>query len=380
MQAQRYFRVVETGSLADVGRERAVQQDSLGYVIIPDRSDTRSLAWRKGHLYVLADGVGGSQSGEIASRLAVETVIEDFYCSQDLEIETGLKKTITSAHDRICTEGQRRQLAKMQTTVVCAAIVGEYVYVAHVGDSRAYLLRSGAIVARTVDHAEGRSLITRSLGGSHDAAPDVAQYEIADGDFLILCSDGLHGELDDATIVQTVTNAASPQAACNALVDQAKAKGGKDNISVIVVKIGAAKPAPESIEQTFRPPRPNQIRKLRRIVSGASADAQRRTGYWEIGKIALAIILVTVALLSLGDTLWVRQQNRALRSEIDALHQTIWTIQQDVDMLNEDYETGLYGPIDPKLAAKLQALQLQVQAIVDPQQSSPPLVIPTPTP
>ncbi|MGB0385401.1 MAG: PP2C family protein-serine/threonine phosphatase [Ardenticatenaceae bacterium] len=240
---------VTTCSLADIGHIRAQQQDSLGYLNIP--TDQNTVPPQRGNLYVVADGVGGSQAGDVASRLAVETIIEHYYTAPATRVEYALKNAILRAHQRLQAKSEAR------TTVVCALICGSRLVVAHVGDSRAYLLRAGKLKRVTSDHSvvqemidkdqlseeeaqrhPDRHLITRSLG-SHSHEPTISRFQIEPGDLLLLCSDGLHGELSDESIETVLLANTNPESACAALVEQANLSGGRDNISLILTRVEA---------------------------------------------------------------------------------------------------------------------------------------------
>lgn len=252
---------VTTHSLTDTGHRRSNQEDSLGYVNIPPGEKT--LALHRGHLYVVADGVGGAKGGEIASSMAVQTIIESYYTVPGTTVESALKNAVLRAHEQVRLESQKRDLHKMRTTVVCAVIRGATLTVAHLGDSRAYLLHEGELKQLTSDHSLVQELvdtqelseeeasyhpekhvITRALGTFADIEVEVNTFTILPSDKVLLCSDGLHDELSQEEIQRVLVTHANPTDICSALVEEANLAGGKDNIGLIVTHVEAINRAP----------------------------------------------------------------------------------------------------------------------------------------
>jgi len=225
----------------------------------------------QGHLFVVADGCGGHAAGEKASALAVRT-IEQFtvdalnWCARlrpgaDGDALLGeFHKALSRANDRVYDEGMRRpELRGMATTLTLAYSHGRDLFVAHVGDSRCYLLRCGLLYRLTRDHtlvaemvrrghikAEEaahhayRHVVTNVVGGSDPAVQvEVHKLALEVGDCLLLCSDGLTEMASDGEILQVLTTAQpDPAAACERLVKLANDKGGKDNITAVVAVFG----------------------------------------------------------------------------------------------------------------------------------------------
>lgn len=230
------------------GRVRKLNEDSV-YI---ERDE--SLLAKLGELLVVADGMGGHQSGEVASEQAIES-IRDVYYQQALKHPgKGLKKAIEEANRVIFARAKNEDRFGMGTTVVAAVRVKEELYIAHVGDSRLYLVRTGEIRPMTRDHSlvaeqieagiltpeqakrhPYRNIISRAVGTSPEVEVELAtpQFKLEDGDILILCSDGLTEHVSDEEILEIVETQ-SPAAASEALVEAANAGGGRDNISVIV--------------------------------------------------------------------------------------------------------------------------------------------------
>jgi len=245
-------------AVTDVGRKRKGNEDS--HFVNPEQ-----------RLYVVADGMGGHAAGEVASRIAVDS-INEFVCltSGDEEITWpfGLDDSISYDGNRLKTAVRyanrkvleaTRECAEyegMATTVAALLIDGDTANLAHVGDSRIYLVRAGHLRQLTSDHswvneqlqsgvltAEQarthplRNVVTRALGGRPDLQVDVQLYPIEPGDVLLLCSDGLTTMLSDEEIAELVVEAGGDVTrAADALVAEANARGGEDNITVVLVR------------------------------------------------------------------------------------------------------------------------------------------------
>ena len=221
-------------------------------------------------LYVVADGVGGSEGGEVASRVAVETMsaaMQDMIQRTEVDAlhsdpsngifqSEKLRAAVTLANQKIRQAQEKSQeLVGMATTMTVLLLQDERAYLAHVGDSRAYLLRSGDIKQLTADHSlvaehvraglltaerarlsPYRHVITRALGIDGDVEPDVYQHDLKKNDRFLLCTDGLTEMVDDQTIGRILEQAA-PEDAVRQLLDVANNAGGVDNITAIVVWI-----------------------------------------------------------------------------------------------------------------------------------------------
>jgi serine/threonine protein phosphatase PrpC len=241
--------------LTDVGRVRKSNEDSVAFVI-PSKNDP---AVSRGSLFLVADGMGGHAAGEVASALAVE-VVRQVYFSLQGPVPESLMKAFESANRAIFEHSQSKPECKgMGTTCTALAIYEGQLWVGHVGDSRAYLLRNGRLTQLTEDQtlhaqmireglmteeesksAEGGNIILQALGTGLDVAPAVWERGIPliGGDILILCSDGLWNMVDDAVIADIAARSA-PQEACEQLIDAVLAAGGYDNVSVGVVTLRA---------------------------------------------------------------------------------------------------------------------------------------------
>ena len=240
---------VRVGTASDVGLKRAQNEDHFT-VWSPGEPESQA----RGTLLVVADGMGGAMAGEVASQLAVECVLEHYRNSQN-GIVDDLRVAIETAN-RVIHEHSRShaELRGMGTTCTAVVVRGADAYFAHVGDSRAYLVQKGAIrqitqdhslVAQLVEHRHitpeqakvdpRRNVVTRSVGVGAEVEVDTGQLDepLSPGDALVLCSDGLHGLVEDREIARLVGRA-DPDRACQDLVELANQRGGTDNITVVI--------------------------------------------------------------------------------------------------------------------------------------------------
>jgi protein phosphatase len=240
----------------DLGLKRSQNEDSHGFWIPEDESRRA----RRGVLLIVADGMGGSQAGEVASRLAVETVLGVYRSAEDEDIPAVLRRAVEEANRVVHRESAAHpDLQGMGTTCTAVAVRGHDAWLAHVGDSRAYLVRNRAIEQLTRDHslvaqlqADGhltadqarsdprRNVVTRSVGVGETVQVDAEAVAEAlePGDAVVVSSDGLHGVVGDEEIASTV-DAFAPEEACQRLIRVANARGGPDNITVIVGRLTA---------------------------------------------------------------------------------------------------------------------------------------------
>jgi protein phosphatase len=233
---------IDVGVATDTGRVRDGNEDS--YLVEPP-------------LYAVADGMGGARGGEVASQLALETVEELFR-----EGKGSLSDQVREANRVVYQRSEAdRKVAGMGTTLTAAVIEGERVRLAHVGDSRAYLLRAGSFRQLTEDHtlinrmlkageissAEAevhphRNVLSRVLGTESDVAVDEERVGLLDGDRLVLCSDGLTSMVSESQIAAILDATAPPQEAADRLVRAANRAGGVDNITVVVLDVHDSDP------------------------------------------------------------------------------------------------------------------------------------------
>ena len=234
---------------------RAAVRSDLG-LRRPANEDAYALAEDLG-LYLVADGMGGHTAGQLASRLAVEGAVRALRTLEGAaaSLTEKLRYSVSAANREVYDTAQARpQLAGMGTTLVALLAGSERVALAHVGDSRAYLIRAGRIRQLTDDHslvgelvrrreisetaARGhphRHVLTRALGVRRTVEPDLAELTPRAGDTFVLCSDGLTGHVRDEEIAEAVAKDADPGAVCAALVTLANTRGGEDNTTVVLV-------------------------------------------------------------------------------------------------------------------------------------------------
>jgi len=239
----------------DVGRVRDHNEDYMGYASPATPAQVRTHGW----MFVMADGVGGHEKGEVASKTAVESMVAGFHGSKDGESHSAvLQRLIQQANVSIFEAAVHggRNTAGMATTIVACALRYDRVCVAHVGDSRCYLIRNGKAAQITRDHtvasehvrmglvsareaAEGETshILSRSLGTELIANVDTNDHQVFAGDVLLLCSDGLHGQVDASEMAAICGHGQDLHLAAEKLVAIANDRGGGDNISVQLIRI-----------------------------------------------------------------------------------------------------------------------------------------------
>ena len=237
-----------SAGLTDVGRVRSGNEDNL--LVEPAIS-----------LFAVADGIGGHAAGEVASRMAIETLGDSIGKNgrEGLNPESAgqrLVEAFQQGNRKICDSVQTRdEWRGMGTTIVALMTLEDQAVIGHVGDSRAYLLRGGELQRLTNDHSwvsdqvrlglmtddeahkhPLRNIVTRAMGNRLDLQVELTRHGIEPGDLFLLCSDGLNSMLGDDQIQELLNaNRSDPEKACRALVDAANQQGGEDNVTVIVV-------------------------------------------------------------------------------------------------------------------------------------------------
>ena len=246
---------VEFSQLSDVGPVRPRNEDYLGYVRPSSPEQVRSHGW----LFVLADGVGGQRQGEVASRAAVEEVLAGFRRAPPMESHsTLLNRLVQSANARICeTEALAGPAGSgMSSTVVVCGLRFDRATIAHVGDSRCYLIRNQKARAITHDHTVAneqfrlgllskdeaksvptRHVLSRSLGSGLFVKVEIDEFQVLPDDVLLLCSDGLHGAVRDEEIQATILRNKDLEATVRELINTANQQDGGDNVSVQLIRI-----------------------------------------------------------------------------------------------------------------------------------------------
>jgi PPM family protein phosphatase len=240
---------IEFAEATDCGPVRPHNEDYVGHSLPSSAEHARSRGW----VFVLADGVGGRDRGEVASRLAVETVLSECATlSKGENSESLIERSIQTANHCVYEAGH----GSIATTLVACALRFDRATVAHVGDSRCYLIRDGRLQRLTRDHtaladqarlgffpdresqrARLRSTLTRSLGTQLFVSPDITEHHVLPEDLLLLCSDGLHGAVPDSKIARIATSGAGLGEIAQQLIAIANESDGGDNVSVQLIRV-----------------------------------------------------------------------------------------------------------------------------------------------
>jgi PPM family protein phosphatase len=245
---------VEFAQLSDPGLARDHNEDYLGYMVPKSPEQARSHGW----LFALADGVGGQARGEVASRVAVECMISGFLASPREPLTTVVPRLVQAANTKVFETGLATGPGgcSMATTVVACALRYDRAIVAHVGDSRCYLVRQGYAVPITRDHTfsneqlrlglvsareAGRSrisnVLSRALGSDMFVSVESSEHQVFKDDVLLLCSDGLYRSVSAEDIARIAGHGMVLELAARELVDLANQRDGSDNISVQLIRV-----------------------------------------------------------------------------------------------------------------------------------------------
>lgn len=230
---------------SDIGRRRRTNEDR--FALAPEIG-----------LFLVADGMGGHTAGQLASELATEAVLRTLRSPgrEGASLTERLREAVAAANAAIFSTAQERpELGGMGTTLVTLIAAGDRVGLAHVGDSRAYLVRCGRIRQLTDDHslvgellrrreisadaARGhphRHVLTRALGVRSSVEPNLAELTPAPGDVFVLCTDGLTTHVEDDELAKLVSDGEDLEATCDQLISLANDRGGEDNSTVVLVR------------------------------------------------------------------------------------------------------------------------------------------------
>lgn len=245
---------IQQAARTDIGLRRQNNEDALAVHLCGD-----PVEWhRRGHLLIVADGMGGHAVGELASQIAVETIPHSFLKSKEGDAKTALARAIVEANSRIHEKGtQNQDFLNMGTTCTALALTPRGAIIGHVGDSRAYRLRRDRVDQLTFDHSlewelerrhgnsraavdlsQHRNIITRSLGPERVVDVDIeGPFIVLPGDSFVVCSDGLSNQVTDEEI-GAVVRELSPEKSARLLIHLANIRGGPDNSTVIVARVG----------------------------------------------------------------------------------------------------------------------------------------------
>lgn len=241
---------MEVGFKTDKGLRRSNNEDAC-------------FVMKKDKVFIVADGVGGNNSGEIASKLAVNE-IANYVETHPLDeiqsveqVQAYFEDCVKNANFKVLELSQRIEANKgMATTVVCAYVQNDTIYIVNVGDSRAYVFRDGDLLQITEDHTyvntllkaglisedeavnhENKNMITRAIGADYTVEADFFSVPIEVDDIILICTDGLYGEVGEEQLVAVLNKEKSMTDICNELVEMANANGGSDNITMVVLKV-----------------------------------------------------------------------------------------------------------------------------------------------
>ena len=238
---------MKTFSKTDIGRKREVNQD---YVFVSDQP-----VGNIPNLLIVADGMGGHNAVDYASKFVVEVLKKELAKSREDGPRAMMKKAIASANHQLIAESKTdARLEGMGTTLVAATVIEHTLYFANVGDSRLYLLndeirqlskdhslvqemvRLGGLNAEEAKHHPDKNIITRAIGVKEDIEIDFFEYRLKKGDIILMCTDGLSNMVEDEEIFQIVRSSRDVVEAVEQLIERANSNGGKDNIGVIVAE------------------------------------------------------------------------------------------------------------------------------------------------
>ncbi len=237
----------------NIGRTRTENQDSFFLDIMPEADMI---------LCVVCDGMGGAKAGGVASEFASSVFIENMRSKlrMDMSVEyisEIISESVAQANIKVYEKSlSDKAYEGMGTTLVSAVLMGKQVVIGHVGDSRAYLLRPGGITRLTRDHSlvedmvrmgditeeearnhPNKNLLTRAIGTTEEEKCDITIQEVNDGDFLLLCTDGLSSMVEEQEMLDEVYHGGEKQDVCDRLINIANSRGGRDNITVVLIEV-----------------------------------------------------------------------------------------------------------------------------------------------
>jgi serine/threonine protein phosphatase PrpC len=270
---------IEISGLSVVGPVREDNQDSIH---LPDLENPAGL----GLLFALADGMGGYSHGGLASLMAVNTLSDVFIThNHNAPVRQVLRHGVERANLAVYQKAQQLGAGRMGTTLTAACLTGNILHLAHVGDSRAYLIRKGQAVCLSSDHTvvgdmvrskllspdkirthAQRSILTKAIGVSLFVQPDITQHRLHDGDRLILCSDGVWSVIPDDDFARIGSESVSTKSITERLIDTAIRNDTDDNASVVTLQITRLASAPD-VPKGAQRPRSNWLDHLRKRVS-----------------------------------------------------------------------------------------------------------------
>lgn len=239
---------MEAFSITDIGEKRRVNQD---YVFC-EKNPVGQLP----NLFIVADGMGGHNAGDYASRFCVEYFTRKISMSENPSPIASIETSIRVTNESLRSKAQEKtELEGMGTTFVVATIFEKTMYVANIGDSRLYVIgkemkqitedhslveamvKTGELNRDQARNHPNKNIITRALGANETVEPDFFEVNLEDGDIILMCSDGLTNMLEDDMIEKIVRENDNPEVAAETLVREANKSGGKDNIAIIIINV-----------------------------------------------------------------------------------------------------------------------------------------------
>ncbi len=255
---------IEAFGLSDVGKVREDNQDAIRLC----QSDDPLALHDHGHLYAIADGMGGYSHGGLASATALEVFFSTFYGTNGAQSLAKMKQAVQQANLGVYQTAQRLGAVRMGTTLSAINLVGDQLYLAHVGDSRVYLVRDGKVTCLTNDHTmvgelvrmrvlppdkvrthAQRSVLNKCLGFDLFVQPDVNRVVIQEDDVLILCTDGAWSVIDDAEFAELSASVPNVNTLSHEIVHLAAERGSDDNASAIAVHVQRLSAEAEPVQQ-----------------------------------------------------------------------------------------------------------------------------------
>lgn len=275
---RKFIPEIESSGLSIIGPVREDNQDAIHITDDPH-------ATKAGFLFAIADGMGGYAHGGMASALALDSFLNVIHSQHGQPVLRTLQRGIETANLHVYQKARQMDAGRMGTTLTAAYILGDMLYLAHVGDSRAYLIRDGQATCLTSDHTTvgdmvraklipaakirthaQRSILTKSIGTDLFVQPDIIQQKLKPGDCLILCSDGLWSVVEDDDFAKITAQASSVSEISQELVDLALAHHTDDNVSVVSFSIRSFIPVSDE-QEALTEESLGWFKKLRKIVS-----------------------------------------------------------------------------------------------------------------
>ena len=271
---RKYIPEIESGGLSLIGSVREDNQDSI---YLPDGLYPPDM----GLLYAVADGMGGYTHGAVASSLALESLVDTLY-EKDAPNPKALLSGVEKANLEVYKAAQRLAAGRMGTTLTAAYVVGDMLHLAHVGDSRAYLIRNGRSTCLTSDHTTvgdmvraklippdkirthaQRSVLTKAIGLGLFIQPDINQHQLLEGDRVVLCTDGVWSVINDDEFARVANESSLEQSSQN-LLDLALNRNTDDNVSAVIFHVQKLVSVQEEVETEQKISWFQKLRKLAR--------------------------------------------------------------------------------------------------------------------